>query len=260
MDTVVCVKQVPDTETLIKINAEGTGIVTEGIKWIMSPYDEYAVEEAVRQKEKVGSGNVTLVSLGPDRTIDAIRSGLAIGADSAIHINDPAFAEKADPYSTAAVLAAAIKDLTYDAIFCGKQAVDDDSGQVAAILGELLGLPVVTVVIKLEVSADKKIATATREIEGGHAVIEVPLPAIFTAQRGLNEPRYASLPSIMKAKRKPVTVKTVSDLGVNVEPMNVVKGMSLPPTRQAGKIIEGDDADAKAVALAKVLHEEAELI
>lgn len=260
MDTVVCMKQVPDTETLIKINSEGTGIVTEGIKWIMSPYDEYAVEEAVRQKEKVGSGNVTLVSLGPDRAIDAIRSGLAIGADTAIHINDPAFTEKADPYSTAVVLAAAIKDLTYDAIFCGKQAVDDDSGQVPAILGELLGLPVVTVVIKLEVSADKKTATATREIEGGHAVIEVPLPAIFTAQRGLNEPRYASLPSIMKAKKKPVTVKTVSDLGVNVEPMNIVKSLSLPPTRAAGKIIEGDDADAKAVALARALHEEAGLI
>lgn len=260
MNTVVCVKQVPDTETLIKLNAEGTDIATEGVKWILNPYDEYAVEEAVRQKEKAGSGSVTLVSLGPDRAIDAIRSGLAIGADTAIHINDAELSAKADPYTTATVLAATIKDLDYDAIFCGKQAVDDDSGQVATILGELLGLPVVTIVIKFEVSADKKTAIVTREIEGGHAVVEVPLPAIFTAQRGLNEPRYASLPSIMKAKKKPVTVKTAADLGVSAEPMTVVKGMSLPPERQAGKLIEGGDAEAKAIALAKALHEEAGVI
>jgi len=259
MNTVVCLKQVPDTETLIKLNADGTGIETEGIKWIMSPFDEYAVEEAVRQKEK-GGGNVTLVCLGPDRAIDAIRSGLAMGADTAVHINDAEFAEKADPYATAMALAAAIKDLEYDAIFCGKQATDDDSGQVASFLGEFLGLPVVTVVVKFELSDDGKTAIVTKEIEGGHAFIEVPLPAVFTAQKGLNEPRYASLPSIMKAKRKPVDVKTVADLGVSAEPMTVVSGMELPPAREAGKIIEGADAAAKAAALAKALHEEAEVI
>ncbi len=259
MNSVVCVKQVPDTETLIKLNADGTGIVTDGVKWIMNPFDEYAVEEAVRKKEKTG-GTVTLVSLGPDRALDAIRSGLAMGADTAVHINDADFAAKADPYATAQALAAAIKELEYDAIFCGKQAVDDDAGQVAAYLGELLDLPVITLVIKLELSDDGKTAIATREIEGGHAVIEVPLPAIFTAQKGLNEPRYASLPQIMKAKKKPVTVKTVADLGVSAEPMTVIKGMSLPPERQAGKMIEGADAAAKAAALAKALREEAEVI
>jgi len=260
MNAVVCVKQVPDTETLIKLNAEGTEIATEGVKWILNPYDEYAVEEAVQQKEKAGAGSVTLVTLGPDRALEALRSGLAVGADTAVHINDAAFAEKADPYSTAVALAAAVKDLEYDMIFCGKQAMEDDAGQVASILGELLGLPVITVVIKFEVSDDKKTATVTREIEGGHAVIEVPLPAVFTAQKGLNDPRYASLPGIMKAKKKPVTVKTVADLGVSAEPMTVVKSMSLPPERQAGKLIEGDDAAAKAIALAKALHEEAKII
>ncbi|MBW1659627.1 MAG: electron transfer flavoprotein subunit beta/FixA family protein [Deltaproteobacteria bacterium] len=259
MNSVVCVKQVPDTETLIKLNADGTGIETAGIKWIMNPFDEYAVEEAVRQKEKSG-GAVTLVCLGPDQALDAIRSGLAMGADTAVHINDAEFAAKADPYATAVALAAAIKDLEYDAIFCGKQAVDDDAGQVASILGELLDLPVITIVIKFELSDDGKTAIVTREIEGGHAVIEVPLPAIFTAQKGLNEPRYASLPQIMKAKKKPVTVKTVADLGVSAEPMTVIKGMELPPERQAGKMIEGADAAAKAAALAKALHEEAEVI
>jgi electron transfer flavoprotein beta subunit len=244
---------------LIKLNADGTGIETAGIKWIMNPFDEYAVEEAVRQKEKTG-GTVTLVCLGPDQALDAIRSGLAMGADTAVHINDAEFAAKADPYATAVALAAAIKDLEYDAIFCGKQAVDDDAGQVASILGELLDLPVITIVIKFELADDGKTAIVTREIEGGHAVIEVPLPAIFTAQKGLNEPRYASLPQIMKAKKKPVTVKTVADLGVSAEPMTVIKGMELPPERQAGKMIEGADAAAKAAALAKALHEEAEVI
>ncbi|MCD6571624.1 MAG: electron transfer flavoprotein subunit beta/FixA family protein [Deltaproteobacteria bacterium] len=260
MNTVVCMKQVPDTETLIKINAEGTGIVTEGVKWVMGPYDEYGVEEALQQKEKFKAGKVTIVSLGPDRAIEAIRTGLAMGADTAVHINDAAFYEKADPYATASALAAAIKDLEYDVIFCGKQAIDDDSGQVPAILGELLGLPVITQVIKLEVADDKSKATVTREVEGGHAIIDVPLPAILTAQKGLNEPRYASLPGIMKAKKKPVDVKTVADLGVSVEPMTVIKEMSLPPARQAGKIIEGEDAAEKAKALAKALHEEAKLI
>lgn len=260
MNTVVCMKQVPDTETLIKINPDGTGIVAEGVKWVMGPYDEYGVEEALQQKEKFKAGKVTIASLGPDRAIEAIRTGLAMGADAAVHINDAAFYEKADPYATASVLAAAVKDLEYDVIFCGKQAIDDDSGQVPAILGELLGLPVITQVIKLEVADDKIKATVTREVEGGHAIIEVSLPAILSAQKGLNEPRYASLPGIMKAKKKPVDVKIAGDLGVSGESMTVIKEMSLPPARQAGKIIEGEDAEQKAAALAKALHEEAKLI
>ncbi len=260
MNTVVCMKQVPDTETLIKIGGEGTGIVTDGVKWVMSPYDEFAVEEALQQKEKLKAGQVTIVSLGPDRAIEAIRTGLAMGADTAVHINDSAYYDKADPYATAAVLAAAIKGLSYDAVFLGKQAMDDDAAQVPAILGEMLGLPVVTMVIKLEVADDKSKATVTREVEGGHAIIEVPLPAIFSAQKGLNEPRYASLPGIMKAKKKPVDVKTAADLGVDQTPMTTVKSLELPPARQAGKVIAGDDAAAKAAALAKALHDEAKLI
>ncbi|MEA2102955.1 MAG: electron transfer flavoprotein subunit beta/FixA family protein [Thermodesulfobacteriota bacterium] len=258
MNTVVCIKQVPDTETLIKVNGDGTGIVEDGVKWVMSPYDEYGVEEALQQKEKLKAGKVTLVSFGPDRVISAIRTGLAMGADMAVHIKDEAAYAKADSFATAGILAAAIKDLEYDAVFMGKQAIDDDSGQVPAMLGEILGIPVVTQVIKIEVSGDK--ATVTREVEGGHAILEVTLPAVFSAQKGLNEPRYASLPGIMKAKKKPVDVKSVSDLGVDAAPMSVVKSMSLPPAREAGKIIEGDDAETKAAALAKALHEEAKVI
>ncbi|MBN1635408.1 MAG: electron transfer flavoprotein subunit beta/FixA family protein [Deltaproteobacteria bacterium] len=260
MNTVVCMKQVPDTETLIKVNPEGTGIATEGIKWVMGPYDEFAVEEALQQKEKFKAGTVSIVSLGPDRAIEAIRTGLAMGADSAVHINDSAFYDKADPYATAAVLAAAVKNLEYDIVFLGKQAIDDDSGQVPAILAEMLGIPVITQVLKLEVEADKSKATVTREVEGGHAIIDVTLPAVLSAQKGLNEPRYASLPGIMKAKKKPVDVKTAADLGVDVGAMTVIKEMTLPPARQAGKIIEGETPEEKAANLAKALHEEAKLI
>jgi len=258
VNTVVCVKQVPDTETLIKV--QGAGIVPDGIKWVMSPYDEFAVEEALQQKEKMKAGKVTVVSLGTDKAIETIRTGLAMGADTGIHINDAEFYANADPFATAATLAAAIKDLEYDAVFVGKQAIDDDAGQVPAMVAELLGIPVVTQVIKFEVAADKSSATVTREIEGGHAVLEVSLPAVFSAQKGLNEPRYASLPGIMKAKKKPVDVKKAADLGVSDGPKTVVKEMSLPPARQAGKVIEGDDAAAKAAALAKALKDEVKII
>jgi len=258
VNTIVCLKQVPDTETLIKV--AGTTIAADGVKWVISSFDEFAVEEAIRQKEKMGAGAVTIVSLGPDRAIESIRTALAMGADTAIHVNDGAYYDKADPFATAAALAAAIKGQAFDAVFLGKQAIDDDCGQVPAMLAEQLGLPCVTQVIKLDVAADKKSATVTREIEGGQMVLDVPLPAVFSAQKGLNEPRYASLPGIMKAKKKPVDVKNAAGLGVTAGPMTVVKEMTLPPARQAGKIIAGDDAKAKAAALAKALHEEVKII
>lgn len=258
MNSVVCIKQVPDTETLIKIDGSGAGIVTDGVKWVMNPYDEFAVEESLKQKEKAGSGTVGIVSLGPDRAIEAIRTALAMGADTGVHIADADYYAKADPYATAAALAAAIKGMTFDALWVGKQSIDDDCGQVPAILGEMLGLPVVTMVIKFEAAGGK--ATVTREIEGGQAVLDVPLPAIFSAQKGLNEPRYASLPGIMKAKKKPVDVKKAADLGVSQAPTTIIKSMTLPPARQAGKKIEGDDAETKAKALATALHNEAKVI
>jgi len=150
VNSVVCIKQVPDTETLIKIDGSGTGIVADGVKWVMNAYDEFAVEAALTQKEKAGPGTVSIVSLGPDRAIEAIRTALAMGADTGVHIADADFYAKADPYATAAVLAAAVKGMQFDALWVGKQAIDDDCGQVPAILGEMLGLPVVTMVIKFE--------------------------------------------------------------------------------------------------------------
>jgi electron transfer flavoprotein beta subunit len=147
LKSLVCLKQVPDTETQIKVNPDGSGIVTDGIKYIINPYDEFSVEEALRQKEKFKAGDVTIISVGPDRTTEAIRTALAMGADKGVQISDPAL-NTADSYVTAQALAAVVKDLEYDIVFCGHRAIDDDFGAAGAMLAELLGLPQVTLVTR----------------------------------------------------------------------------------------------------------------
>jgi electron transfer flavoprotein beta subunit len=256
LNIIACVKQVPDTESQIKVKPDGSGIDDTGIKWVMNPYDEYGVEEALKLKEKLG-GEVTIVSVGPARAIETIRTALAMGGDKGIHINDPAF-DGADAYTTAAVLAAAIKNVPYDIIFCGQRAVDDDSGQVGAILAELLNIPQITIVTKVDVDGNS--VKAIRPVEGAQLLIEASLPAVITAQKGLNEPRYASLPGIMKAKKKPVDVKDAASLGVTVDVKARVAKVVPPPARPPGKIICGEDPAAKAKELAKLLREEAKVI
>ena len=264
MDIMVCMKQVPDSEAQIRVSPDGKGIVDSDIKFVMNPYDEYAVEEALKLKEKYG-GSVTLICLGPQRAVEAIRTGLAMGADKAIHLDDPAFVG-GDAISTAKALAAAIKGLPYDLIFCGKQAIDDDLAMVGSTLAEILGIPQVVVVVKVELSDDRKYAMVNRQIMGGEEVIQVPLPAVLTAQKGLNEPRYASLPGIMKAKKKEIKVLKAADLGLGADSTGaagartrIVK-MFAPPQRQSGKIIEGETPEEKAPKLAKLLREEAKII
>ncbi len=257
MNIVACVKQVPDTEAQIKVKPDGSGIDEGGIKWVMNPYDEFGVEEALRLKEKNG-GEVTIVSVGPARAMETIRTALAMGADKGIHICDPAF-DGADAYTTATALAAAIKGIPFDIIFCGQRAIDDDSGQVGAVLADLLGVPQVTVVTKLEFAGSS--VKAIRPIEGAQLLIESPLPCVITAQKGLNEPRYASLPGIMKAKKKPVDVKTAEALGVTPAVKAKVVRFTAPPARAAGKIICSDGTpEGKAAELAKLLREEAKVI
>lgn len=256
MNIIACVKQVPDTEAQIKVKADGSGIEEGQIKWVMNPYDEYGVEEALRLKEK-NSGDVTVVSVGPARAMETIRTALAMGADKGVHICDPAL-DNADAYVTASALAAAIKGMPYDIIFCGQRAIDDDSGQVGAILAELLGIPQLTIVTKLEFAGTT--VKATRPIEGAQLLIETSLPCVVTAQKGLNEPRYASLPGIMKAKKKPVDVKTAAALGVNAQVKAKVAKTIPPPARAAGKIICGDDPAQKAAEVARLLREEAKVI
>lgn len=256
MNIIACIKQVPDTEAQIRVKADGSGIDEAGIKWVMNAYDEYGVEEALRLKEKNG-GEVTVVSLGPARVMETLRTALAMGADKGIHISDPAL-EGADAYVTASALAAAIKQTPYDIIFCGQRAIDDDAGQVGSILAELLDIPQITVVTKLDV--DGAVAKAIRPIEGAQLLIQAALPCLITTQKGLNEPRYASLPGIMKAKKKPVDVKDAASLGVALDKKLHVLRFVPPPARAAGKIIGGDDPAAKAASLAKLLREEAKVI
>lgn len=264
MDIVVCMKQVPDTEAKIQVNPQGTGILTEGIKYVMNPYDEYAVEEALRIKEKFG-GTVTIVSMGPQRATESIRTALAMGADKGVHLVDAAF-EGADSYATAKALAAVIQKLPFQILLAGKQAVDHDNSQVFAALAEMLNVPHVSIVTKLEIAADGKSTVAEREVEGGaKEVIQVSLPAVIAAQKGLNEPRYASLPGIMKAKKKPIDVVdaaksglAASDIGDKGSKAKITK-FSLPPERLAGKILEGEPNQV-AAQLVKLLREEAKMI
>ncbi|MFQ5910075.1 MAG: electron transfer flavoprotein subunit beta/FixA family protein [Thermoplasmata archaeon] len=262
MNILVCVKQVPDTAITIKLDAEQKSIDRTQITYVMNPYEEYAIEEGLRLREAHG-GEVTLITMGPDRADEALRTGLAMGADRGVHISDPAL-EGSDALVTAKVLAATIRGLEYDIILCGKVAVDDNTGQVGPALAELLGIPNVSGVTTLEVDEASRKATATREIEGGSMRVEVPMPAVITAEKDLNTPRYPSLPGIMKAKTKPVDKKDLASLGFDnasvglagskIQPL----GMSLPPVREAGRIIEGGPEQA-AKELARLLHAEVKI-
>lgn len=263
MNIIVCLKQVPDTESQIKIGSDKKSIVTDDIKWVMNPYDEFGVEEALRLKEKFG-GQVTVVGLGPKRVTETIRTALAMGADKGILICDDAL-NGSDSIATAKALAAGIKDLEYDLIFTGQRGIDDDMGTVGAALAEFLGIPQLSLIVKVDVAEDGKSVQVTRPVEGQALNIESSLPALITAQKGLNEPRYASLPGIMKAKKKPLDEKTLADLGLDAsefgESARKLKILEItpPPERGGGKIIGGETPQEKAAELARLLHEEAKV-
>lgn len=260
MEIVVLLKQVPDTEAMVMIADDGKSIRTSDLKWVINPYDEFAVEEALRIREAQG-GKVTIVSVGTDKAVEAIRTALAMGADEGILINDPA-AAGSDGLGTARILAAAVKEIPFDLIIAGMRAVDDDHFQVGPAVAEFLGIPHISMVNKEEI-IDGKIR-CHQTIEGGTAVFEAPLPALFTSQRGLNEPRYASLPGIMKAKKKPLETKTLKDIGLDTtktgQAAAKIVAMQPPPERQGGRIIEGESAQEKAAELARLLREEAKII
>lgn len=257
MNIIVLVKQVPATESMIA--ADGAGVKLDNVKWVMNPYDELAVEEALRLKQDKG-GAVTLVSAGPERAVECLRVGLAMGADNAMLVSDPAL-ESLDGIGVAKVLAAAVKTLSPDLVIAGQRAVDDDAYLVGPAVAEFLGIPHVSMVVKQSIAEGR--ITCQRTVEGGTLTFETVLPALITTQRGLNEPRYASLPGIMKAKKKPIDRKTLADLGLSadaVAPKAKVVAMSPPKRRQGGRIIEGESAQAKAAALVKALREEAKVI
>ena len=262
MKIVVAIKQVPDTETKIAIGADGKSIDESSVTWIVNPYDEYAVEEALKIKEAKGAGEVIVVSIGPARVASALRTCLAVGADRALHLNDAAF-EGSDSLGIATILAAAIKPIAPDIIFAGQYAVGTDNRQVGMMLAELLDLPHVSVVTKLEMKEGGIVAH--REIEGGHELVESTLPCLITAQKGLNEPRYASLKGIMAAKKKPIEEKDAAAIGVDKATVGLagarlrVSRLELPPPKQAGRIFK-DDVETATREVVRLLHEEAKVI
>jgi electron transfer flavoprotein beta subunit len=259
VNILVCLKQVPDTETIIKIAGDGKSIVTDDVKWVMNPYDEFGVEEALKIKEKAG-GEVIVASVGPARTTEALRTALAMGADKAVQVTDDA-AEGADALGVAKILAKVIGEVNPDLVFCGQRGVDHDVGATGTILADLMGWPHVAIVTKVDVTDGQVVCS--RPIEGGTVVLEAKLPAILTTQKGLNEPRYASLPGIMKAKKKPLETKSLADLGLSGDDVAAqieVLAMTPPPERAAGKLIDGETAEDKANNLAAALSGEAKVI
>ena len=259
MNSVVCIAQVPDTESRIKIGSDGRHIDEAGIKFIVSPYDEFALEEAIRTKEKNG-GDVTVLAFGPDRVQQALRECLARGATKALHVKGES--GDADSLGIAKVLAAAIKSVPHDVVFFGKQGVGTDNSLVGPMVAELLGYPQVNVVTHMEVSDGKLVAH--RELEGAEDVIEAPLPAVITAQKGLNEPRYASLKGIMAAKKIAIETKTIADLGLSdgdvLNQRVTIVSLELPPEKSGGRKIDGGDAAAAAKEIVKYIREEAKAL
>jgi electron transfer flavoprotein beta subunit len=259
MKILVMVKQVPDTATQVKVTGDGRGIETQGVTWIVSPYDEFAVEEALKIKEKRGQGEVVAVSLGPDRVKEALRSCLAMGADRAIHLLDPAWNE-ADTLLTAQALAAIVKQEAPALALFGRQAVDDDMGAVAAQVAELLGWPCASWIMEEAVDEAGKAVRVGRQVEGGLEVFDLPLPAVVSAQKGLNEPRYPTLKGIMGAKKKEIKDVKAADLGLQPAgpALTLVRLEGLPP-RPPGRIIQGEPAEA-ARELVRALREDAKAI
>lgn len=258
MNCIVCVTSVPDTASVIKIGADGK-IDETGIKWILSPYDEFALEEALQTTEAKG-GEVTAVTYGPARAEAVLRDCLARGAHKAVHVigGEDTLGDSA---KISEVLAAALKDRQCDLLFVGIQGVGTDNSQVGQMLAERLDVPHVAGVTTFELGDG--VFTAGRDVEGGHETIECPLPALVTCQKGLNEPRYAALKGIMAAKRKPVEKLQPADLGIDEAAGSTyeVKALELPPEKGAGQVIQGEDDPAGAAKeLVRLLRDDAKAI
>ncbi|GAA3404514.1 electron transfer flavoprotein subunit beta/FixA family protein [Paenibacillus hodogayensis] len=258
MRIVALLKQTFDTEEKVRIR--GGAFEEDGVKFVINPYDEYAVEEALRLRERHG-GHVVVVSVGPERCAEALRTALAMGADEAVLLEEPP--EGADEAVLSRLLAAYIRSQPFDIVLAGHVSVDRGGGQVALRVAELLDIPHVATVIRIEADEAAGIAVAVRDMEGDEASVETPLPACFTAQQGLNEPRYPTLPGIMKAKKKPLSRLTAEDLGLTaaeLAPLTRATALYPPAPRQAGRLIEGGSPAERARALVKSLREEAKLL
>jgi electron transfer flavoprotein beta subunit len=248
MKLLVCINHVPDTAAKINITADGKSIDKTGITFVLNPYDEFALEECLRLKEKNG-GEVIAVSLGGDAHKETLRKALAMGVDKAVLLKDES---PRDSFFVAQALSDFSKEVAPDVIFFGKQSVDSDNAAIGTMVAEMLGLPSVSVAVKLDIANGT--ALAEREIEGGKEKIQTTLPAVFTAQKGLNEPRYPSLKGIMAAKSKPIEERAATAANTKVE----IVALRKPTSKNAGKIV-GSDASA-VPELVRLLHEEAKVI
>jgi electron transfer flavoprotein beta subunit len=249
MKIAVCVSHVPDTATKIKIGADSRSIDPSGVTFIINPYDEFAVEEALKQKEALSAEEVVVISLGGDSNKETIRKALAMGADRGILLKDDT---GRDTMSVAKALADEIKAQGCELVFFGKQSVDYDNGITGQLTAAFLDYSCISVVVDLKINGNSIVAE--REVEGGREVVEAQIPAVITTQKGLNEPRYASLKGIMAAKKKTIEEKTPAAADNNLE---IIK-LHLPPAKQPGRII-GSDISA-VQELVKLLREEAKII
>ncbi|GER67054.1 electron transfer flavoprotein subunit beta [Weizmannia acidilactici] len=257
MNIFVLLKRTFDTEE--KITTSNGRIQDDGAEYIINPYDEYAVEEAIQLRDAHG-GEVTVVTVGNEEAEKQLRTALAMGADKAVLINIEDDVEYSDQVTTAKVLARYLKEQEPDLIIGGNVAIDNASGQVGPRVADLLGIPYVTTITNLEIDGDK--VTVTRDVEGDSEIIETTLPLLVTAQQGLNEPRYPSLPGIMKAKKKPLVELELDDLDLeedDVEPKTKTIEVYLPPKKEAGKVLEGEISD-QVKELVQLLHNEAKVI
>jgi electron transfer flavoprotein beta subunit len=247
MNILVCISRVPDTATKIFVSPDGKSIDPKGVKFILNPYDEFALEEGLRLKEKNG-GTVTAITVGTAESTEILRTALAMGADSAIMIKSENF----DSYQVAYNLAEYAKSVTYDIILTGRQSVDYDSLQVPSLMSSMLDIPSISVVSKLNINGNNVLAE--RDIEGGKEVVETNLPCLISCQKGLNDPRYPKLPDIMKAKKKPIDEIDAKPIQSTVQ----VVSMELPSKERVGKILGDSDSDINEIV--RSLHEDAKVI
>ena len=251
MKVLVTVKRVPDPETTIRVKSDGSGIETDNIKYVINPFDEIALEEALRIKEKLGSGEVVLVSIGASVVTEQLRTGLAMGADRAILVGCD---QDLDSLAIARILAKIVEEESPQLVLMGKQAIDDDANQAGQMLAALLGWSQATFASEVVLSDDQQSVKVTREVDGGLETIGFALPGVITSDLRLNEPRYASLPGIMKARKKEIKEIAAADLGVDITPRLTINSLEPPTQKEAGKKVETVEE------LIGLLHDEAKVI
>jgi len=267
MDIIVLMKQVPDTEAPVEIAESRDRLDTEDLKWTINPYDEFALEEALLIKEDREEVTVTVLSVGPDRVSEAIRVAYAMGVDNAIHVNDEYDDEQfgaADAYTTSKIIARVLEETPHDLIIAGNRGVDDDNYQVPAFIAKMRNLPMINLVTRQKIEGNEIICD--QAIDGGTAVVKAALPALITAQKGLNQPRYPAFRAIMKAKKQKMDTKALEEIGFDLNDIGIsgakvkIRTLEFPVERSEGKRIEGGSPAQKAAELVRLLKEEASVI